>query len=189
MKPSGFIKKLKRNNIMKIELNINEISLDEQCTPNQYSGFKVVSSQMANLWTSDANFGLMFEDRILYEARLDPLIVAAVFEIPSNSRETIDLRIQMFEFPLTTVEALTFVALAAFSYENPNEDRASLLKEWRQVSLNRKMGRGFQLLSQVMGHAADDPESHYNKLYNEYHKVISNRQRIHEEFSKMLGDN
>lgn len=150
-------------------------------------GFKIVSSQMVDLWTPGANYGLMRDRRVLLEAHVDPLIIATVFGIPSSSSETIDLLIQMFEFPLTTVEALIFGALAAISCEHSNESRAYLLKEWGQMTNQRKMEKGFQLLSPVMGHSSGDSEPHYNELQNEFYEVIGIRGRIHEEFSEMLG--
>jgi len=60
--------------------------------------------------------------------------------------------------------------------------------KWGQIPIDAKMERGFQLLTPLLAHAEGDLKAHFNEIHNEFSDVTRNRERIHQDFLRMLGE-
>lgn len=161
----------------------NAISDDEKD-----KGFRIVSSTNVEVWGQHTNYGLVYDEKVLLEVELDPVSIARLLGIPSQSPETIEMLIQMYEYPLTGIEAHLFASLAAYVCDESNVGREDIFEAWSVLTFEEKMHSGFELLSQVLGRTNAAQTCPIMANWSELSEIKRERQKIHEDFVQSLGD-
>jgi hypothetical protein len=149
------------------------------------SGFEIRSSEAVDLWDPESNFALTLHGEVLMEVNIDPLLIAHLYAIPSESPTTVDTLIQMFGYPLTAIEAVLFAAFVNFIHPFPKIDE-DVLNEWGRLDFQSKMEKGFNLLRGVLRHSEPDSLTSISAIQNEWSEINEQRRNIHDQFADFL---
>lgn len=149
--------------------------------------FKIVSSRAVELWCPEANFALACKDQVIFETKLDPILLARIFGIPTQSSATVDSLIEMFNYPLTIIEALLFAAFNDFVYQCLDQDNETLLYHWGLLEFEVKIERGFSLIGGMFQECAPKTILRLQEIQCECSETRQARELIHERFLQSIG--
>lgn len=158
-----------------------------ECDPlDDLNDFKIISADTTEFWNPDATYVLAYRGRVLVESQVHPLLIAGIFNIPSQSPDTINLLLQDY-YSISPTEAVLFAAFDHFVSHSQDCTHEELLGVWGRIAFQHKMTRGFDRLCPALMEANGELPDCIQNIWEDWIKVLKSRCEIHGQFAEYLG--